>query len=284
MNVAVRDAPGVSTPFNLVTDLGPPPDPNGIGGATIGSGPAPAFWFSLNTTYNTQATAAANAATAMTFNRMGILSGPLKHPDGTSNVGGVMTITLLEGNVNAGPTSATEVLATTTIDLTSAAPAQFYWSDPFPAPISIWGTIFTPPKTYYYTFYEFRLSTSPNYSMYTSRPCTVRNGNQWGQVATQAGALVLANSHLLAAGVDLSFINYANLGTASLAPDFALSGHLQSEGHIGKLSGISPQIQFRSRLHTIGDLGTADMEPSVILRATSMAGGPLWKPSKLCSG
>ena len=273
MNVAVRDAPGVFSPYNLVTDIGPPVDPNSLVSTLLGGGSF-VFSFVVSNAYNTQHTAAQNAATAMTFNRIGMMGGPLKNADGSPNVGGVMTIALTQ--ITAGVPGST-VIAQGTVDLTTWVPGQFYWSDPFPTPLNIWGSIVKPTQTLGYTYtIAIIMPGSAHYSIYINRPVTVRNGQGWGTPSV--------NNHLCDGPVDLSFINYADLGTASLKPTFALSGHMQAEGHIGKLSGISPQIQFKSRLHTIGDLGTADMEPSVILRATSMAGGPLWKPSKLCSG
>ena len=284
MDVAVRDAPGVSTPFNWITDIGPPIDPNsltsyqlvGSSGAYVGD----LFYFWLNTVYNTQTGAVyPGSAGPMIFNRMGILGGPLKHANGTANVGGVVTISLYQEPSTGGGLS---LIAQASVDLTTWVPGQFYWSDPLPSPITVWGQMFTPPSHLVNLYSIVEVTCTTPYSLYTNRPVTLLNGGNWGSKESANGS---NNDHLALGGpIDFSLINYADLGTAKLAPTFALSGHMQAEGRIGALSGISPQIQFRSRLHTIGDLGTADMEPSVILRATSMAGGPLWKPSKLCSG
>ena len=289
MNVAVRDAPGVSSGFNWITDIGPPIDPNSLSSYQLPSGGADVFYFFLGNQYNTANTTDQNAASAMTFNQMGILGGPLKHADGTPNVGGVVTLSLLQVPSTGGASS---VLAQAGIDLTTWVPGQFYWSDLLPTPVHVWGQIYTPSPPKITNFFHIVAITCPvRYSLYHNRPVTLRNGSSWGSMQGNFQGVGSNNDdHFCLAGpVDFTLTTYADLGTASLTPTFALSGHVQSEGHFGasppnESSSFTPRIQLKSRLHTIGDLGSADMSPQVVLAATSMAGGPLWKPSKLCSG
>ena len=235
----------------------------------------------INGAYDPNLTVAQNLPTAMTFNQLGIMGGPLKNHDGTANVGGVVTITVSQALLSTSGEGAFTTIAQTTIDLTTWVPGQFYWSNPLPSPVNIWGTLTYPTTTYTYVYHVVLTCTTP-YSLYTKRPVVLRNGKAWSSGTLALGTI--PGDHLSLSGpVDLTFNNYVDLGRASLTPVFALSGQLQAEGHV---SGppISPQILFRSKLRTIGELDGGDIAPKVVLSATSIAGGPLWKPSKLCTG
>ena len=169
------------------------------------------------------------------------MGGPLKHADGSPNVGGVVTLTLSYISTHRLHWDNLNVITKTSIDLTTWVPGQFYWSDPLPTPVTVWGQMYTPSPSRVINFYYVVAVTCPvPYSLYQNRPVTLRTGSSWGSMEGnyQGVGNNPVNNHFCHGAVDLTLANYADLGTASLAPTFALSGHVQAEGHIGKLSGI----------------------------------------------
>jgi hypothetical protein len=262
-------APGTVLPYNLITDVGGAVDPNATTGVheLIASQPQSAVYFSLTNMYEQP----------MTFNQMGIMAGPLKTPTGGSNTPGVVTLSLW--SLILGYADNPTLEAQVTVDLTNATPGEFVWSAPLPTPFIIYGQI---GADWEHPIWNIDVSAPSNYWVYSNRPCTMRNGNTWGSSSDVNN--VPENDHLcLFGGVDLNLTSYRDLGTGSLSPDVSFSAILKRQSGLGPVK-LAPHIGLTGHLRRVGVFdGGNDLEPSIVLNST-LAGGPLWKPSKLCTG
>jgi hypothetical protein len=277
MTAALLDAPGVTTQYNWFTDIGGAVDPNSLSSvqlpASYGANPynTGLIWFTLQL----------GIERAVTLNQLGIMGGPLVHANGQPNVGGVVTLALMQGF--AAPSGYLySQIATASVDLTDWVPGQFYWSDPLPNPITL--PSYQGAIQYYY--YISAICSVP-YSVYTARPCTLRYGTTWGSVAYRPGFGEIpasTNNHLCFGGpVDVTLNNYVDLSTGSIAPTFALSGAPQRMG--GLEAPLVPQIELKGRFGRAGVFeGDNNMIGGKFVLSASIAGGPLWKPARLCTG
>jgi hypothetical protein len=276
-------APGTVLPYNLITDVGGAVNPNEITNVILLQ-PAPieplndaAIFFTTTNAYDETQT---NNG-AMVFNQLGLMAGPSHLPPangGGVNTGGVVTLTLWQSLAGLNPEFS--IIAQTTVDLTNATPGQFVWSAPLSTSFNIYSSMGANRFNYNIT-----VTVPSQYLLYIKRPITVRQGNTWGSARSSSGFSNPNNDHLCAyGGVDLNNTRYPDLGTASLSPNVSFSGTLKREGSFGTVS-LSPRIGLTGRPQRAGVFeGDNDMAPSIVLNATSMAGGPLWKPSKLCTG
>jgi hypothetical protein len=293
MTIALRDAPGVSSGFNWITDIGGPVDPNDLNSVQLAVSPdpqlgppygTPLFWFGLNTVYayDPNSTLSPN-----TFNQMGLMGGPLKNADGTLNVGGPVALTLVQTYFIGGPSISQIPIAQTVVDMTSWVPGEFYWSPELPNPVSIWGSMlvyaYGSPANVFYTYTVYATCTVP-YSVYAPRPCTLLNGNTWGSQPQGSYGVPYPNTdHLCFGTVDFTSFNPKDLGTASLAPSVGLSGQPIRQG--GLHSNLVPQIGMSGQLRRKNVFeGVNNMTGGNFVLSASMSGGPLWKPAKLCTG
>lgn len=246
--------------------------------------------FTLANTWDASLTTDQNALTANIFTQMGILGGPAKNQDGSTNEGSIVTLTFAQFTTDFYGLDVT-VLARVSIDLTHWVPGQFYWGPPLSNPVSVWGNLKYSDQNYlqyYYGIYAY--CSTPYYSVYTMRPCTLLNGQQWGSDYSTWNIPNANNDHCCYGGsVDLTSVNPQDLSTAFLTPTVAFSGQVRRRGDLGALPGqpevgLRPQIQLVGQPRRAGAFDLSSMMVKPVLNATSMAGGPLWKPAKLCSG
>jgi hypothetical protein len=296
-----------STPYNLVTDTGgAPPNPTvdqiemiyAAGGPDAGPGPDgfgfPVLWF---TTTNANLGSGrpggddpvADAASIMAFNQIGVLAGPATNPNsGDPNVGGVITVNVVQMAPQADGTNYMSVVASATIDVTKAIPGNFYWSDPLAANFQIYGILWSGAvnqQIYYY----LAMTSTVDYAMYATRPCLIRNGGQWGSSGEsdmQPGLPpIIGTDRNYVFGVDLNLVNYRDLGTAPITPITKIAGQVLRRGELGAPHAkMVPQIQLTGQPQRAGVLHGGMQVESVTFNATSLSGGPLWKPAKLCTG
>jgi hypothetical protein len=316
MTVAVRpraitpsNIPGwPTTPYNLISDTDAPIDsqsgitffpsiattggPNGPDG--VGT---PAFWFTTtNTLWGSGRPGgldeAADLAAAMNFNQIGIVSGPATNPDNDApNPGSVVAVTVIQIEPQPDGSYYDNQLATTNIDLTNAVPGQMYWSAPMANPFQVWGSVYAgqPGMMIQPLYYYIAVQPVNDYYMYGPRMCSVRNGNVWGSSGEwpmQPGlSPVITNDNLYAGGVDLNLVNYQILGNSPLTPTVALTGRVLRRGELGSPPArLIPSVQLAGQPQRAGVLHGDMTVDSVTFNASTLSGGPLWKPAQLCTG